>query len=72
MICRRYELAELKHSRLAMIAIGGFVHQVNEYLIRRGVLYINSQMIFAIVQAIITKTPVLEQIANFQPIQSAV
>jgi hypothetical protein len=25
---RRYELAELKHSRLAMIAIGGFVHQV--------------------------------------------
>uniref|UniRef100_A0A7S0QK90 Uncharacterized protein n=1 Tax=Cryptomonas curvata TaxID=233186 RepID=A0A7S0QK90_9CRYP len=46
---RRYELAELKHSRLAMIAIGGFVHQ-----------------------AIITKTPVLEQLANFQPIQSAV
>ena len=29
-------------------------------------------MIVAIVQAIITKTPVLEQIANFQPIQSAV
>ncbi len=37
---RRYELAELKHSRLAMIAIGGFVHQVYLLHTRYYIVYL--------------------------------
>ena len=102
---RRYELAEVKHARLAMIAIGGFVHQVPPSILPLAhslalSLWSDSPLIvnlcrllcrilarrsppFAqdanaspalkrlcpLVQAIITKTPVLEQIANFQPLQ---